>query len=342
MDEELAREIMWKGEEEYTKGLLGNRKETGFIEKLMGRGGKDFGISDKKVEDAYIKGLMEEVDANVHEMSDVFRFSLKYQILFRGGGIEFAGLREYVPEEDDAGRIDWKASLRSKRLYVRQYEEERDLDIYILLDVSNSMVCGTQDKLKSEYAAVIAGTIAHASIETGDNVGFGMFSDRVIVSLNPSGDLTQYYKILTQVVNPKYYGGSCNLGQALSYILNSLGDRTILFIISDFIGIGQEWKDSLRMISGKLDRVLGVMVRDLRDSYLPEGMGNMKFADPFSEETIMVNTDRLKDRYNKMAEEQERMIEDEFRQSNAGFVKVHTTEPFVKSLVKYLELSRVL
>lgn len=341
MDDEVVREIMWKDREDYAKRLFGGKRETGFVEKLIGGGDKGFDINNKKVEEAYIKGLMEEVDANVQEIINAFRFSLKYRVLFRGGGIEFAGLREYVPEEDDASRIDWKASLRSGRLYVRQYEEERDLDIYILLDASSSMVCGTQNKLKSEYAAVVAGTIAHAAIETGDKVGFGMFSDRVIVSLTPVGDLTQYYRILKLVVDPRHYGGVCDLDQALSYTLNSLGNRTTLFIISDFIGLGSGWKDSLKMISGKLDRIMGIMVRDLRDSYLPEGIGNMKFADPFSEETVIVNTDKLRDRYNKIAREQERMVEEEFRQSNAGFVKVHTTEPFVKSLVKYLELSEV-
>jgi len=186
-----------------------------------------------------VEELMEEVDTHVKRLVEVFAFLLKYQLLFRGTGIEFVGLREYIPGQDDAMRIDWKSSLRTQRLYVKQYEEERDLDIFVLLDTSGSMLFGTQEKLKSEYAAIVAGAITYAAIETGDNVGFAMFNDKIQAFLTPSQDAAQYYHILSLMVNPNYYGGRCNLAESLLFLLNNLGEKTVLFIVSDFIGVGK-------------------------------------------------------------------------------------------------------
>ena len=290
------------------------------------------------METKYIDELMEEIDANVKELVDVFKFLLKYNVLFRGSGIEFSGLREYVFGEDDATKIDWKASLRSNKLYVKQYEDERNLDVFILVDTSSSMVFGTREKLKSEYAATVAGSLAYASIEAGDNVGFGMFSDGMKTGLPPSGDISQYYIILKKLVDPRFYGGPCNFEGAMSYVLNSINDKTALFIISDFIGIGTSWKDSFKAVCGKLDGVFGIMVRDVVDSKLPEGVGNMRLSDPFSEDNVLtVNLDHVKNDYEREAALQEMNIQREFTNSGAGFVKVYTNEPFAKPLVKYLQ-----
>ncbi len=295
-------------------------------------------FADPLRREEYIEDLMMEIDVHVRQLVDVFRFALKYRILFRGSGVEFAGLRDYVPEQDDATRIDWKASLRANKLYIKQYEEERDLDVFILLDCSSSMLFGSQEKLKSEYATIVSGAIAYAAIETGDNVGFGMFSDKVNISFEPESDMTQYYKILRHAVDPQYYGGKCNMGKTLSYMLNMLKPRTILFIISDFIGLDENWDDALKMMGGKLDQVVGIMSRDLRDSRLPEGVGYLRLKDPFSDRTVTVDVDKVREPYNYLAKRIEDEIQQDFQDVGLGFVKVYTTEPFVQPLIKYLTL----
>ncbi len=299
---------------------------------------KDEKLLEETRKEEYLEELMMEIDAHVRQLVDVFRFVLKYRIMFRGSGVEFAGLREYVPGQDDAIRIDWKASLRANKLYIKQYEEERDLDVYILFDSSASMLFGSQERLKSEYAAIVCGAIAYAAVESGDNVGFGMFSDNMLVSLDPMSDITQYYKILRHVVDPQYYGGRCNLGKSLDYLVNALRARTILFLISDFIALDRNWADSLKMLGGKLDRIVGIMSRDIRDSELPEGVGYMRFKDPFSDQVMNVDVDKIREEYNYMTERQEKHIESEFQDVGLGFVKVYTSDPFVEPLVKYLTL----
>ncbi len=289
-----------------------------------------------------MKEMMYEIDSKVKRLSDIFSFLLTYQMLFRGTGLEFAQLKEYIPGEDDATKIDWKSSLRTGKIFIKQYEEERDLDIVVLLDVSSSMNFGTQKRIKREYAGIIAGAIISAGIQIGDNVGFCIYSDEVIKFLEPSNDESQYYRSLELIIDKKNYGGKADLDKALRFVLNNVKESTILFLVSDFISTGKEWEDSIKMVSNKLNDVMGFMVRDLRDEFLPEGSGNFRFKDPHTEKTIIVNLDKAKKKYEEMAKEQSDYVKKIFRSSNTGFVKVFTHEPFVKALVKELTLRRVL
>ncbi len=299
---------------------------------------KDYALLEAQRKEEYIEELTNEIDVQVKKLVEVFRFILKYRLLFRGSGVEFASLREYVPMQDDATKIDWKTSLRAHKLYVKQYEEERDLDVYILLDTSSSMLFGTQERLKSEYSAIVAGAIAYAAIESGDNVGFSIFNDNLVATSDPVGDPTQYYKLLRALADPDNYGGRSNLENALTYLINCLGSRTILFIISDYIGLDDRWDNALKMMSGKLDRVVGIMVRDIRDSFLEEGVGTMKLRDPLTDSALLVNIDKVKVEFEKATRRQEKRIEFSFQEGGMGFVKVYTDEPFVEPLIKYLEL----
>ncbi|MBI4173164.1 MAG: DUF58 domain-containing protein [Candidatus Aenigmarchaeota archaeon] len=280
--------------------------------------------------------LTRKIDAEVKRIIDTFRTAVKYMILFRGKGIEFAGLREYVPGEDDASRIDWRASLRSQSLYVREYEEERDLDIFILLDTSSSMLFGSQGMTKSEYASVIAGVLSYAGIDSGDNVGFAMFNRSVPIFLEPVNDVYQYYKILDLLTNESMYGSGANLKLALDRVTTYLGPRTFLFIISDFLGLGKGWETSLKMASHKFDKVLGIMVRDLRDLE-PPAAGYMRFYDPFTGRAAAVKTDKVRKRYAKYAKEQYDQVLAAFRSSNAEMLNVLTTESFAKQITRYFE-----
>ena len=286
-----------------------------------------------------VQELVNEVDIRVKKLVEIFAFILKYKILLKGTGLDFAGLREYVPGEDDAKRIDWTASLRTQRLLIKQFEEERDLDIFILLDTSSSMLFGTQKYLKSEYSAIIAGVLSFAALETGDNVGFAMFNDKVTKFLEPSQDMSRYYLMLTLMVDPENWGGGCNLAEALKFLLEKLRERTILFIISDFIGVGEGWEDSLKMISAKLDRVFGIMIRDLRDTYLPKGAGYMRFRDPFTGKVKTVNVDKVRKKFEELAKKQEEHVEKTFLSSKAAFIKIYTHQPFIEPLIKYLQMS---
>jgi len=142
------------------------------------------------------------------------------------------------------------------------------------------------------------------------------------------------------MVNSENQKGKCDFSGALSYLVNTVDPRTILFIISDFIGLkDDEWKSSLKMIGGKIDRVIGIMVRDIRDDVLPKNLGYMKVRDPFSDRVLVLDSDAARIKYEKLAAKQIEMIESEFKNTRAGFFKVYTTDSFVKQLIKYIEMS---
>ncbi len=290
---------------------------------------KAIDIKDKEIRQSKLhihpemKNLMHEIDVNVKRLVDEVRFILKYRVIFRGRGMEFEGLREYTPS-DDASMIDWKISRRvstSKKidnLYVRVYEEERDLNIFVLLDTSETMIFGTQDKLKTEYASVIAGSLIYTAIEVGDKAGIGMFSDRIHKNILPSKASDQYYRILRELSNQKNYGGGCDLYSSLKTATSSLDSRSILFIVSDFINVGDKWEDLLKAASSKFEGVLGIMVRDIS--------------------VTDVNLDRIREKYRLEAEKQEKNIGRIFKDAHAGFIKCYTNEPFVNPLVKWFSM----
>ncbi len=292
--------------------------------------------SDKNKVVTKIDELVAEVDKNVMGFTEIFNFILKYKILFRSSGLEFAGLREYSPGEDDASRIDWKASLKSQKIYVKQYEEEKNLDIFILFDSSSSMLFGTQEKLKSEYASIVAATLSFASVEVGDNIGFAMFNDKIINFLEPLQDISQYYQILNLLVDKKNYGGACNMGKALSMVLNNVSEKTIVFIISDFIGI-DDIENKIKMCAGKFDKIFGIMIRDPRDESLPPDLGYISFLDPFSNKTMTVNTDKIRDKFEQEAKQQVLNLEKIFVESGASFIKILTNKPFAEPIINRLQ-----
>ncbi len=294
--------------------------------------------------DPEIKKLMIEIDTEVKKLVDIFRFVLKYRIVFKGRGIEFAGIRKYIPT-DDASLIDWKVSARMSttgklnKLFVKIYEEERDLDVIVLLDVSDSMLFGTQEKLKSEYATLLAGTIGHAAIDVGDNVGLLMFNTKTSVVLPPQKGAIQYFKMLKEMVNIKNWGGKKDVERIVNEVVKTARGRTFLFIISDFIGTDDSWIETLQSACAKFDGVLGIMIRDLRDSELPEDVGNFRFSDSFDSSVVTdANIDKIRERFNKLAKEQEDMIESMFKRAGAGFIKYRTDQTFIVPMMEWFSL----
>ncbi|MBN2094438.1 MAG: DUF58 domain-containing protein [Candidatus Aenigmarchaeota archaeon] len=280
--------------------------------------------------------LVDEVNKNARGFVELFTYLLKYRILFRGSGLEFAGLREYVPGEDDASRIEWKASLKGQKIYIKQYEEEKDLNIFLLVDTSSSMLFGTQEKLKSEYASILAATIAFAGIEVGDKVGLAMFNDGVVTFHEPSQGQDQYFQIIRSLTDEKNYGGKCNLADALTTMINNVPERTALFIISDFLGCG-DFDDQVNMCAAKFNRVFGFMLRDPRDEKIPPGIGYISLLDPYSNTTMTVNADKIRSRFEAEAKEQSKKVEETFVGSGSGFIKIFTNECFADPTIKYLK-----
>jgi len=263
-----------------------------------------------------------------------------YKSVFKGKGLEFDSFREYSPD-DDAEMIDWKASKRANQLLVRKYVEERSLNVFFLVDVSNSMVFGSSEKLKNEYSGEIVAALSHAILIAGDKVGIALFNDQIVSRIPPGVGMKQFNKIIRELKNPGNYGGNFDLENILKFPLKYLKSKGILFIISDFIGMKDDnWKEPLKWLSTKFD-VVCMMVRDPRDKVMPKDLKEqVLISDPYSNKELLIDTQILKDAYFKYVNEQEKKIKNVIRDCRSDFITIYTNEPFVKPLLELFNVRK--
>lgn len=283
------------------------------------------------------KALRDKMDAEVKRISDLFRFVLKYQRHFQPSGVEFSGLRQYLPS-DDASRIDWKNSAGKPDMYVKQYEEELNMDVFLMIDVSDTMTFGTADKLKSEYAAIVAAALTYASVDAGIDVGIGLWGeDEMIIS--PSGGMDRYQRVLDILTDYDNYGGKFNLENAMNDVIGQIKENTALFVISDFLEVEGDWKTKMTLASKKFRHTMCIMCKDLRDYELPES-GNFRFESPSGESQMVVNTDKVKQDFNEEAKEEEERIEEKVVGAGSSFMKIDTRDNFSAAFGEFFDEDR--
>ncbi len=256
-----------------------------------------------------------------------------YRSVFRGRGMEFSGYRHYSPD-DDASIIDWKASVRSKDILVKEFIEERNLNVFFLVDVCSSMVYSSIDKLKMEYAAELVSTLSYTILQSGDSVGFAFFNDKIIKHEFPMSGMKQYHKIVRSLADPSYYGGNYDLGEALKFSMALLKEFSLVIIISDFIGLKEDWKHHLKLVGKKFD-LIGIMILDPVDEFLPSYNGQIVVGDPFSDRQLIVNVDSISPYYSKYMQLREEEIRSAFIDANGDFIKLTTNNPFLKPIVDF-------
>lgn len=259
-----------------------------------------------------------------------------YKSVFRGKGLEFDRFRVYSPS-DDAKEIDWKASLKAQDLLVRVLTEERQINIAFLVDVSNSMIFASGEKLKCEYAAELVSTLAFAMIEGGDNVSLIMFTDRVVKEVRSKTGMNQFYRITKALSDPSNYGGNYDLDMVIRYATKLFKNGTIVFLVSDFIGLGPEWFSHLEIMSRKFD-VMGVMIRDKRDNSLEGTSGQFLLSDPYTGEDLLIDVATIKGSYGKIAKEQVDGIETGFKHVGMDFIHLETHKEFIHPMTKLFKM----
>ncbi|MCK5022648.1 MAG: DUF58 domain-containing protein [Candidatus Aenigmarchaeota archaeon] len=262
-----------------------------------------------------------------------------YRSVFRGRGLEFEDFRDYTLG-DDSSMIDWKTSARAMKLLIKMFKEERELDVYILLDTSSSMIFGSTEKLKMEYAAEVAATFAFMITEAGDRAGLTMFTDKPVKVVPLSVGKKHFQIIMNYLVKPEFYGGDFDLQKILEFTMSISKKKGLMIIISDFIGLKKGWERALKLASVKFD-VIGVMVRDPRDEYLPsEDLGQFVLQDPYTDASLLINPKKISEEYGKAAKNETAAIRKTFMKCNADLVKLTTEKSFMKPLIEYFIMRR--
>lgn len=255
---------------------------------------------------------------------------------YKGRGIEFAGFRTYT-SADDASLIDWKASLRSKDTLIREFEELKTYNVVFLLDVSDSMLFTSTNKLKVEYAAELTYHFADAVIQAGDGVGMTMASNKIHEKIPPSlgQDVLNDFKLA--LTNGQNYGGTLDMGKAISLTRSMLDDNSIVVIISDFYGLGKNWERYVYMLREDF-QVLGVMLRDPRDIELPKRGGQFLLQDPYSNDKIYIDSSQYEKKYKEIATKNDKYIRNVFLNSQGDLCSIRTDQDFMRQLVDFFQL----
>lgn len=280
----------------------------------------------KKLEAVLKKGFSREV------------MSGSYKSVFKGRGMEFVGFREYVPS-DDAMQIDWKASLRAHKSMVRLLEEERQLTVFFLLDVSDSMLFSSHKKLKCEYAAELVATLSFAMHEVGDNVGIAMFTDKIVKIIPPSIGKNQFFTIVKALSDPSLYGGNFDMSFGISYLLSAgfLRKDSVVFIVSDFIGMRPGWEESFKIAGLKYDLTI-IIVRDPVDMRMPNIGAGIYLGDPYSSQRLLINPKEVKLGYEMATRNQITRLRRELEKTNSSLLLLETDKDFTSEIFNFFKM----
>lgn len=264
-------------------------------------------------------------------------FAGQYHSAFKGRGMAFSEVREYRVG-DDVRDIDWNVTARSRSPHVKVYEEERELTMMLLVDVSGSRLFGSTSKLKKNLITEIAAVLAFSATENNDKVGCIFFSDRVEKFIPPKKGRAHILMIIRELIEFTPQATGTDVGEALHYLTNVLKKRSTAFVLSDFMDCeGTErvrFEDPLKIASGKHDLV-GIRIYDRREESLPD-VGILEFQDAETGEKVWVDTSAVSTRkaYADHWTKTNTLIDHALSRARVDNVRIATDEDYVKSLMK--------
>ncbi len=262
-------------------------------------------------------------------------FSGEYHSVFKGRGMEFSEVREYN-FGDDIRSIDWNVTARFGHPYIKIFEEERELTVMLLVDMSGSLMFGSVEKTKQQVAAELSAVLAFSALKNNDKVGLILFTDRIEKFVPPRKGKSHALRIIREVLSFEPEGNQTNLRQALEYFNHTIKKKAIVFLISDFIDGGYE---KILRIVGKKHDLIGIVLRDQREKSLFDA-GLIKFRDAETGEIRFIDTG---DKIIRQSIIDENKHWSEFRRqlfvsSRLDSIDIETSGSYVKPLVDFFKL----
>lgn len=258
-------------------------------------------------------------------------FAGQYHSAFKGRGMAFAEVREYQ-FGDDVRDIDWNVTARFRKPYVKVFEEERELTVMLLVDVSGSLDFGTRSRMKSEMATEIAATIAYSAIQNNDKIGVVFFSDRIEKYIPPKKGRKHILYIIREMLDFKPESRKTDIGGAMEFFTRVMKRRTTAFVLSDFYDRHDFFKQ-MQIANNKHD-VMAIQVYDKWAKALPD-VGLVKVVDAESGHEMYVDTSSKKVRaaHARYWIERQQMLKDTLSRANVDWVSVATDDDYVKAMM---------
>lgn len=258
-------------------------------------------------------------------------FSGEYHSAFKGRGMAFSEVREYTPG-DDVRTIDWNVTARLRTPYVKVFEEERELSVMILVDVSASGKFGTQKQLKQDLITELCAVIAFSASQNNDKIGVIFFSDKIEKFIPPKKGKSHILRIIRELINIEPQQKGTNIELALKYLTNIIKKKSICFLISDFCDT-HAFSDAMKIANRKHDLV-ALRINDKHESILPD-VGLIKLKDNETGKIMWVDTSskhfQTQQKVNNLKFEAE--LKDTFNKSGVDFTTIFTHEGYIKPLM---------
>ena len=261
-------------------------------------------------------------------------FSGEYHTAFKGKGMAFSEVREYQPG-DDVRSIDWNVTARYNNPYVKVFEEEREMTVILLIDVSGSSDFGTQSQLKREVATEISAVLSFSAINNNDKIGVIFFSDKIEKFIPPKKGKSHILRIIRELITFESESKKTNIEIALKYFNNVIKKRAVCFILSDFID--KEFDKSLKIAKNKHD-VIALRIHDEREEFLPN-VGMIKVKDTESGELRWIDTSdkNIRDKFNKNYYNFEMDLKQTLQSSGVDHIDIKTGKDYIKPLINFFK-----
>ena len=265
-----------------------------------------------------------------HMANDVF--AGHYHSTFKGQGMEFEEVREYLPG-DDVRSIDWNVTARQGKPFIKRFREERELTVMLLVDVSASQAFGTDEQLKRELVAEVGATLAFSATTNNDKVGLILFSDRIEEHVKPAKGTRHVLRVILELLTHEPVGRGTNIAAALEHLNHVLRRRAVVFVISDFEDV--DYERQLR-IAKRRHNIIPISIRDPREVDLP----NVRFVELVDNETgqrITVDTSgaAFREAYHRHAVQSDEARQAMFRRLNTDAIELMTGQSYVEPLTKF-------
>jgi len=274
-----------------------------------------------------------KIEIKTRRLSDHI-FGGEYHSTFKGRGMTFSEVRQYQ-YGDDVRNIDWNVTARYSEPFIKVFEEERELIMMLMVDVSGSELFGTQEQFKNEIVTEIAATLAFSATQNNDKIGLILFSDEVELYVPPKKGRSHVLRIIRELIEFHPKSKKTNIAEALKFLSNVMKKKTIVFLLSDFIA--DNYERTLKIVANKHD-VTGIRVYDRREEEIPN-VGIVQMEDEETGESILVNTTSKKVRmnYGRFYREKVEFFKDSFNKSGAGTIDCRTDESYVRKLLGYFK-----
>ena len=261
-------------------------------------------------------------------------FAGEYHSAFKGRGIIFSEVREYQPG-DDIRTIDWKVTARLNTPYIKVFQEERELTLMLLIDVSGSEAFGTKQWFKREMITEIAAVLAFSAIQNNDKIGVILFSDQIEKFIPPQKGKFHVLQIIRELLDFQPQHKGTDIGQALRYFSNVIRKRATVFLISDFIGHG--FHDAMRSVRNRHD-LIAMQVHDPREMELPQ-VGLLKVKDAESGLETWIDTSRQKVRlhYHTSWLRARGELEQFLKKNGIDFISMRTDRDYVVPMMNFFK-----